>query len=384
MTSQAVTARAHIRQAVPPCAYCAPHNRLDRRMCLVQWQDCDLMSTASCLGPWTTCSIPVPKDAGAAVQNFQLDFVVKGPKDSVDKPQTAEAYHLDNPGGYKLSLGNIRPFPQANLAPFMLVSDVDGTMIDEDDFAVQCAKDFRQYWETSATLCSSILVYNTGRSIGQLTGLLEYRQGSMTVPDAIITAVGTKVFLLNRRAVRSKADSGSWVEAEGWSSLLSQDWDLEAVKAAAALCVSDRCHWLDDGTEHPHRIALSVHKDEVARVQQEIMAAVNESGSKAQMIVSGAGDYKYLDVLSIHGGKRNAMEYVRSIFGISPERVVAAGDSGNDILMLEGESPGIVVGNAQPLLLDWAVKQKQNGRVVLADKPLAHGILEGLARHGLY
>lgn len=90
------------------------------------------------------------------------------------------------------------------------VSDVDGTMIDEDDFAVQCAKDFREYWENTATLCSSILVYNTGRSIGQLTGLLEYRQGSMTVPDAIITAVGTKVFLLNRKAVRSKANSGSW------------------------------------------------------------------------------------------------------------------------------------------------------------------------------
>lgn len=66
------------------------------------------------------------------------------------------------------------------------------------------------------------------------------------------------------------------------------------------------------------------------------MDAVTQSGFKAQMIVSGAGDYKYLDILSVHGGKRKAMEYVRSIFGIRPERVVAAGDSGNDILMLEG------------------------------------------------
>lgn len=126
------------------------------------------------------------------------------------------------------------------------------------------------------------------------------------------------------------------IEAEGWSSLLSQDWDLETVKEAAAQCVSDRCHWLDDGTEHPHRIALSVHKDEVKRVKSAVMDAVTQAGFKAQMIVSGAGDYKYLDILSVHGGKRKAMEYVRSIFGIRPERVVAAGDSGNDILMLEG------------------------------------------------
>lgn len=87
----------------------------------VQWQSRDLMSTASCLGPWTACCIPVPKDAGGEVEDFQLDFIVKGPREDVDKPQAAAAYHLDSPGGYKLSLGNVRPFPQANLAPFMLV-----------------------------------------------------------------------------------------------------------------------------------------------------------------------------------------------------------------------------------------------------------------------
>lgn len=48
------------------------------------------------------------------------------------------------------------------------------------------------------------------------------------------------------------------------------------------------------------------------------------------------------------------------------------------------ESKGIVVGNAQRALLDWTVEQAQNGRIALADKPLAHGVLEGLARHGLY
>jgi len=115
-------------------------------------------------------------------------------------------------------------------------------MIDEDDFSVQCAKDFRQYWENSATLCSSILVYNTGRSIGQLTGLLEYRQGSMTVPDAIITAVGTKVFLLSRKAVRSQADSGSWyVQLSTWTSLalpyISTHWQRAGISEA---CVAFR------------------------------------------------------------------------------------------------------------------------------------------------
>ena len=36
-------------------------------------------------------------------------------------------------------------------------------------------------------------------------------------------------------------------------------------------------------------------------------------------------------------GKLEALEYVRTLYGVPKERCVAAGDSGNDILMLEGE-----------------------------------------------
>ena len=49
-----------------------------------------------------------------------------------------------------------------------------------------------------------------------------------------------------------------------------------------------------------------------------------------------------------------------------------------------GANPAIIVGNAQPTLVDWLVKQPQNSRVVLTDAEIARGILEGLARHGLY
>lgn len=90
------------------------------------------------------------------------------------------------------------------------VSDVDGTMIDDSDDAARAAADFRDYWENTAALCSSIMVYNTGRSIGQLTGLLNHRRDCMVVPDAIITAVGTKVFLLNRKVTRPAADPDAW------------------------------------------------------------------------------------------------------------------------------------------------------------------------------
>ena len=105
---------------------------------------------------------------------------------------------------------------------------------------------------------------------------------------------------------------------------------------------------------------------------------------QVRIITSGMGSWRYVDCVSIHGGKLEALEYVRTLFSIPRERCVAAGDSGNDILMLEGANPAIVVGNAQPLLVSWLVERQQDARVVLTDAPMADGILEGLARLGLY
>lgn len=52
--------------------------------------------------------------------------------------------------------------------------------------------------------------------------------------------------------------------------------------------------------------------------------------------------------------------------------------------MHAGANPAIVVGNAQPTLVDWLVAQPQNDRIVFTTAEIARGILEGMSRHGLY
>jgi hypothetical protein len=56
--------------------------------------------------------------------------------------------------------------------------------------------------------------------------------------------------------------------------------------------------------------------------------------------------------------------------------------------MLGGTCAGVLVGNAQPELVAWALAradaQGAPPRLVLADAPLGRGVLEGLMRHGLY
>ena len=61
--------------------------------------------------------------------------------------------------------------------------------------------------------------------------------------------------------------------------------------------------------------------------------------AQVRIIVSGVGSWRYVDCVAIRAGKLEALEYVRMLYGVPLDRCVAAGDSGNDILMLEGESP---------------------------------------------
>ena len=320
----------------------------------------------------------------------ELEFVPFDPvTGKEDHPSKAEFYHCAFPGGYKLDSGVIKPFNQACDPPMMLVSDIDGTLVGTSPESYDVTARFAKYWEERASLTGSFLVYNTGRSLGQVTGLLESMEGILPIPDALITAVGTKIYLLDREdGHRGSASGLGWHEDMDWAQSLDEGWDLEQVRNVGADVIKElteeRAHWLDDGSEHPHRIALSVHVDSVESAKRMMQEKLNNMGILFKLISSGTLDWRYIDCVSGRAGKHAALEHIRSLYGIAIDRCVAAGDSGNDILMLEGPNPGIVVGNAQPTLVEWVVRQPQDGRIVVADAHLSDGVIEGLGRHQLY
>lgn len=306
------------------------------------------------------------------------------------------------PGGWKLERGCVSKFLRALRGPVMLCSDVDGTFVSDnhgDPFADRRVADFRAYWEDTASLGGSVLVLNTGRSKGALMSLLQDKEAVVAVPDVIITAVGTKIW--HRRSTHRAfggCTSDDYEEDVAWTTRLGHNWDLAAARAVAEELMSKynsghdnpRAVWLDRGTEHPHRIALSVRVDVVAAVVADMEAAVGRSsdgarGLKGHVIASGAGEWRYLDVVAERGGKLEAIEWVRALYGIPASRLMTAGDSFNDVEMFKGTSPAVIVGNAQKELLAWYSRYREDppGRIVLARGPDAAGVLEGLARHGL-
>ena len=82
----------------------------------------------------------------------------------------------------------------------------------------------------------------------------------------------------------------------------------------------------------------------------------------------------FLDLLPIRASKGRALRYIAMKWGIPMDMIMAAGDSGNDVCMLTGDTLGVVVGNHSVEL------RKLHGkpRIYFAEGHHAYGVLEGL------
>ncbi len=87
---------------------------------------------------------------------------------------------------------------------------------------------------------------------------------------------------------------------------------------------------------------------------------------------------RFLDVLPVRASKGLAIRHLAYRLGLPLERFLVAGDSGNDVEMLLGDTLGVVVGNHKPEL---NVLEGSRPRLLRAGR-FAGGILEGIRHYG--
>jgi sucrose-phosphate synthase len=87
--------------------------------------------------------------------------------------------------------------------------------------------------------------------------------------------------------------------------------------------------------------------------------------------------HEFLDVLPDGASKGNAMHYLARRWGLTMDRILVAGDSGNDADMLRGGAQAVVVANHSSELRQL----KGRDGVYFAAASYAEGILEGLRHH---
>lgn len=234
--------------------------------------------------------------------------------------------------------------------PWMIVSDLDGTLLG-DDAALAAFADW------AATQREHLrLAYSSGRFYDSICASI--RTTRLPDPDAVIGGVGTDM---------RSYPSGELIP--GWRERLARGWDGEAVRRV--LGAETDIELQAPGDQSEFKASFFLYGADDARIKA-LRALLRGAALEVNIVYSSGRD---LDVLPAGCDKGAAAAYLAAHWGIPAERVVACGDSGNDASMMTAGFRGIVVGNAQPEL-----RAVQGPDVYHAARHCAAGVLEGL-RH---
>ncbi|ANU08889.1 hydrolase [Planococcus antarcticus DSM 14505] len=225
----------------------------------------------------------------------------------------------------------------------MLATDLDGTLVG-DKFSLMALLDF---YGTRTYKVS--LIYITGRHYQSALSLIA--KENLPVPQVLITDVGTGIY------------TGDSLQQEmAWTEQLEQAWMPDKIDSVASqisglvsqnLPIANRCSYFASDSA----------------IVEVFRAELDKAGIPHKLIYSGGRD---VDILPIGSGKGQALQYILDKYNLSEAKLLVAGDSGNDVEMLTMGFPSVIVGNAQPELLE----QAEHPSIYRAQKKYAGGIHE--------
>jgi sucrose-6F-phosphate phosphohydrolase len=245
-----------------------------------------------------------------------------------------------------------------------VASDVDGTLTGDREALDRLAARLGE----KRAADEIYLIVSTGRRLEQVTqGMVEE---GLPEPDAVICQVGTEIYL--PPFTEESAPMGAWRDR------LLQRYSRDQ----AVLFLAGIEGLVMQPDEYNTELKTSCYLDRCAdpdRAAEVIRNRVRPHRDRYQVVWSSGRD---LDILPAASGKGKAIRFLVEHEGLDPERVVVAGDTGNDASMFLEFNRGVVVANAKPELLELA-RDLGDPRVYCAGQPYAAGVEEGLEHYGV-
>ena len=231
----------------------------------------------------------------------------------------------------------------------LLICDVDNTLLGD-------RKALDKLLETLAERGEHIgFGVATGRNLSSTRKVL--KQWEIPTPDLIITSVGAEIYY-GARLTKDR----------GWERHTDYRWDRErlvsALKGIPGLRLQPKSE------QGSHKLSFYVDVDRAPPIR-EITKHLRNLDLHASLIYS---HHAFLDLLPVRASKGLAVRYLGAKWGLPPERMMVAGDSGNDIDMLRGSTLGVVVGNHSNELRQL----RGEPRIYFAEGEHAWGVLEGI------
>jgi len=201
----------------------------------------------------------------------------------------------------------------------------------------------------------------TGRHLSSALKIL--REWKVPIPDLLITSVGSEIYYGN-----------GLVEDMGWARHINYQWkpeqkqqvleDIEGLKLQPKV------------NQHRFKLSYYVDPDKIPSIKS-LQGMLRKRDLHCKLIYSHQA---YLDLLPVRASKGLAIRYLMLKWGLRPDHMLVAGDSGNDIEMLRGETLGVVVGNYSPELESL----RGEPRIYFAEGGYATGVLEGADHYDFF
>lgn len=207
----------------------------------------------------------------------------------------------------------------------------------------------------------------------------------LPLPNYAISDVGTAIY---------EVHGGRWIPYDLWSQEIAQDWQGRSREEITHVLTSLKGLTLQ-GPEKQNRFKLSYYVDLTDNMQQlveKMQHMLNSRGINARIISSVDEQRRtgLIDILPKRASKENAIRYLLKENGYLRDRVVFAGDSGNDLDVLTSEIQAVLVKNAshevRQKALETITKTGHQKTLYLArgdfmgmNGNYSAGVLEGLA-----
>ncbi len=251
-----------------------------------------------------------------------------------------------------------------NKYQWILASDIDGTLTGDRKALDRLRVDLARLRDDGRLF----LILSTGRHLGQV--IEGFEKEGIPVPDAVVSQVGTEIFL--------PPFTEQSRPLQVWNDLLTLDFDRE--EALALTEGTGGMHLQPEEFNTELKLSYFVEGEDPERTVKELSRRLRESGDGRSQIIWSSG--KDLDIIPAAAGKGKAISFLLNSRNIRGERVIVAGDSGNDRTMFEEFSNGIIVANARPELKAFRQEHSLPG-IYQAQKEYAAGVAEGLRHFGV-
>ncbi len=209
------------------------------------------------------------------------------------------------------------------------------------------------------------IAYISGRNFTLTLKVLS--EHHLLKPDFIASDVGNSIYVLKQ---------GEWSKSTEYQNYLAATgFDQEKIKRR----LKNIKNIYPQEKENQSKFKLSYYLDlrgEYKYVLSDIKQILKKSSAQLIYSEDELKNIGLLDIVPKKGGKAGALKFLAEKIGAKKDKVVYAGDSGNDLDALNVGFKGILVGNASKDLRDFF--SQESSHVYVAKNKFSGGVIEGI------